>query len=53
LGEEEGDLAALLQPLPVDRLRIWPVDCKVKKVSNDGPELLEPHNVPAEEPVLL
>ena len=38
LGEEEGDLAALLQPLPADRLRIWPVDRKVNKVSNDGPE---------------
>jgi putative SOS response-associated peptidase YedK len=53
LGEEEGDLAALLRPLPADRLRIWPVDRKVNKVANDGPELLEPRGMPAEEPALL
>ena len=54
LGEEEGDLSVLLQPLAADRLRIWPVDRKVNKVSNDGPELLEPHSsTPAEETVLL
>ena len=53
LGEEEGDLAALLRPLPANRLRIWPVDRKVNSVKNDGPELLEPRSVPVEEPVLL
>ena len=53
LGEEEGDVTALLRPLPSDRLRIWPVDRKVNNVRNDGPELLEPHSVQVEEPVLL
>jgi putative SOS response-associated peptidase YedK len=53
LGEEEGDVWALLGPLPSDRLRVWPVDRKVNSVRNDGPELLEPHSVPAEEPILL
>jgi hypothetical protein len=32
---------------------VWPVDRKVNSVRNDGPELLEPHSVPAEEPILL
>ena len=53
LGEEEGDVTALLRPLPSDRLRIWPVDRKVNNVRNDGPELLEPHSVQVEELVLL
>jgi putative SOS response-associated peptidase YedK len=53
LGEEEGDFTTLLRPLPADQLRIWPVDRKVNKVANDGPELLEPRNMPAEEPALL
>jgi putative SOS response-associated peptidase YedK len=53
LGEEEGDVTALLRPLPSDRLRIWPVDRKVNNVKNDGPGLLEPHSVQVEEPVLL
>jgi putative SOS response-associated peptidase YedK len=53
LGEEEGDVTALLRPLPSDRLRIWPVDRKVNNVRNDGPELLELHIVQVEEPVLL
>ena len=53
LGEEEGDVTALLRPLPVDRLRAWPVDRKVNSVRNDGPELLEQHRIALEEPVLL
>ena len=53
LGEAEGDVTALLRPLPADRLRIWPVDRTVNNVKNDGPELLEPHSVPVEDPVLL
>jgi putative SOS response-associated peptidase YedK len=53
LGETEGDVTGLLRHLPADRLRIWPVDRKVNSVKNDGPELLEPHSVPVEEPVLL
>jgi SOS response associated peptidase (SRAP) len=32
LGEEEGEVTALLRPLPSDRLRIWPVDRKVNNV---------------------
>ena len=53
LGEEEGDATSLLRPLPSCRLRVWPVDRKVNNVRNDGPELLEPHSVPVEEPILL
>ena len=53
LGEEDGDVTALLRPLPVDQLRIWPVARTVNNVKNDGPELLEPHSVEIEEPVLV
>ena len=53
LGEEDGDVTALLRPLAADRLRVWPVDRKVNNVRNDGPELIEPHSVSIEEPVLF
>ncbi len=53
LREEDGDVSALLRPLPMDRLRIWPVARMVNNVKNDRPELLEPHSLPIEEPVLV
>jgi putative SOS response-associated peptidase YedK len=53
LGEEDGDATALLRPLPADRLRIWPVERTVNNVRNDGPELLVPCSLPAEQPVLV
>jgi putative SOS response-associated peptidase YedK len=40
LGEAEGDVSALLRPLPDDVLRIWPVDRRVGNVRNNGPDLL-------------
>jgi putative SOS response-associated peptidase YedK len=52
LGEVEGDIPALLRPLPEGVLKAWLVDKKVGKVGNDGPELLEP-SVPEETPSLL
>ncbi len=52
LGEVEGDIPALLRPLPEGVLKAWPVDKKVGKVGNDGPELLEP-SVPDDTPSLL
>ena len=53
LGEEDGDVTALLRPLPADRLRIWPVERTVNNVRNDGPELLVPCSLPVEQPVLV
>jgi SOS response associated peptidase (SRAP) len=53
LGEGDGDVTALLSPLSPDRLRIWPVARTVNSVKNDGPELLEPHSVDIDEPVLV
>jgi putative SOS response-associated peptidase YedK len=53
LGEEDGDVSALLRSLPMDRLRIWPVARMVNNVKNDRPELPEPHSLPIEEPVLV
>jgi hypothetical protein len=52
LGEEDGDVTALLRPFPADRLRIWPVERTVNNVRNDGPELLVPCSFPVEQPVL-
>ncbi len=43
LGEAEADPASLLRPAPEGILKIWPVDKRVGNVSNDGPELLQPH----------
>jgi len=42
LGEVEGDVSALLRPLPEGVLRMWPIDKRVGQVRNDGPALLEP-----------
>jgi putative SOS response-associated peptidase YedK len=53
LGETDGDVAALLRPLPADRLRIWPVERTVNNVRNDGPELLAPCSLPVGQPVLV
>lgn len=53
LGEENADVTALLRPVPVDQLLIWPVARLVNNVKNDGPELLEPHSLLVEEPVLV
>jgi putative SOS response-associated peptidase YedK len=53
LGEIEGDVGALLRPVPEDVLRVWPVNKKVGNVKNDGPELLEPHAESEETPTLL
>ena len=53
LGEAEGDPQLLLRPLPADRLRLWTVSRAVNNVKNDGPALLEPLVVQAEEPALL
>jgi putative SOS response-associated peptidase YedK len=33
-GEADGDVTALLRPLPADRLRIWPVERTVNNVRN-------------------
>ena len=53
LGEDDGDVTTLLRPLPADRLRIWPIERTVNNVRNDGPELLVPSSLPAEQPVLV
>jgi putative SOS response-associated peptidase YedK len=53
LDEAEGDPQTFLRPLAADRLRLWPVSRAVNNVKNDGPELLEPHVVQDEEPMLL
>ncbi len=42
LGEVDGNVPALLRPLPDEVLRVWPVDKRVGSVRNDGPELLRP-----------
>jgi putative SOS response-associated peptidase YedK len=52
LGEADGDPRALLRPVAEDVLRVWPVGKEVGKVRNDGPQLLEPHEI-KEEPALL
>jgi putative SOS response-associated peptidase YedK len=53
LGEVEGDVAALLRPLPEGVLRTWPIDKRVGQVRNDGPELIEPLAAPSETSALL
>jgi putative SOS response-associated peptidase YedK len=53
LGEEDGDVTALLRPLAADRLRIWPIERTVNNVKNDGPELLVPSSLPEGQPVLI
>ena len=53
LREEDGNVTALLRPLPADRLRIWPIERTVNNVRNDGPELLAPSRLPDEQPILV
>jgi putative SOS response-associated peptidase YedK len=53
LGEAEGDVPALLRPLPENVLRFWPIDKRVGQVRNDGPELIEPLAVPPETSAFL
>lgn len=61
LGEVEGDVSALLHPLPDGVLRLWPIDRRVGQVRNEGPALLDPlpepdqklTGEPAPEPNLL
>ena len=53
LGEEDGDVTALLRSLPADRLRVWPIDRQANNVRNDGPELLVPRSLPDEQPILV
>jgi putative SOS response-associated peptidase YedK len=48
LGEAEGDVPALLRPLPEGVLRTWPIDKRIGQVRNDGPELLEPREASEE-----
>jgi putative SOS response-associated peptidase YedK len=52
LGEENGDVIALLRPLPADQLRIWPIERAVNNVRNDGPALLAPRSTRDEQPML-
>ena len=40
LGEEEGDLGAMLAPGAAGLLRLWPVSGRVNRPANNGPELL-------------
>lgn len=45
LGEEpasEGELKALLEPCPSERIKLWAVGKNVGNVRNDGPELVQP-----------
>jgi putative SOS response-associated peptidase YedK len=53
VSEDNGDVTALLRPLPVDRPRIWPIERTVNNVRNDGPELLVPSSHPVGQPVLV
>jgi putative SOS response-associated peptidase YedK len=53
LGEEDGDVEALLRSLPADQFRVWPVSRKVNSVKSDGPELLEPLATISDEVALL
>lgn len=39
---DPGLVAALMQPAPVEDLRMWPVSTAVNRVAADGPELLRP-----------
>lgn len=36
-----ADPAALMRPIPDDRVELWPVDRRVGQVRNDGPDLIE------------
>jgi putative SOS response-associated peptidase YedK len=51
--DDPSQLHGLFEPSDEVELRIWPVSPLVNNVRNDGPELIEPHSVSIEEPVLL
>jgi putative SOS response-associated peptidase YedK len=53
LGEVEGDVPALLRPLPEGVLRTWPIEKRVGNVKNDGPELLTRLSTEDERPAPL
>ncbi len=40
LGEAKGDPTALLRPAPDDVLGVWPIGVTVRRMPNDGPDLL-------------
>jgi len=43
LGEvEDGDLKALLQPFPADRMRIWAISPRVNSPENNDPGIIVP-----------
>ena len=46
LGEQEGDVDALLQPAADDVLRLWPISTAVNAVRNNGADLLAPLQAP-------
>lgn len=46
LGEKQGAAAALLGPAADDIFRRWPVSRHVNSMRNDGPEQLEPVELP-------
>ncbi len=46
LGEQDGDVNALLRPAADDVLRLWPISTAVNAVRNNGAELLEPLQAP-------
>ena len=50
LGEVEGDPGSLLHSPPAGTLRVWRVDRRVNSPKNNGPELLEPIDLPARAP---
>lgn len=41
-----ADAAALMRPIPDERVEMWPVDPQVGQVRNDGPGLAEPAGLP-------
>jgi putative SOS response-associated peptidase YedK len=43
---ELGGVASLLEPAPDDALRMWPVSTAVNHVAANGPELLDPVELP-------
>ena len=46
LGEQDGDVDALLRPAADDVLRLWRISTAVNAVHNNGAELLEPLQAP-------
>lgn len=46
LGEQDGEVDALLRPAGDAVLRLWPISTAVNAVRNNGAELLEPLQAP-------